>query len=193
MPTASLQMHADGLRNLSPETITAIHEKYYPAIYRYAHYRLGDAMLAEDVASETLMQLLDAASKGRMPNTSLSGWLMGTAANLVNQHYRKQYRRQTVAIDEQPDDFLRADDDHAPHHQAEHRDDITVLCAVMQRLTPEQQHVLALRFGSGLSLKDTAEAMGKNVNAIKALQFRALTALKKHFDEEVGAQTPSER
>ncbi len=184
-------MFADGLRNLSPETITAIHEKYYPVIYRYARYRLNDAMLAEDVASETLMRLLDAVSRGRMPNTSLSGWLMGTAANLVNQHYRKQYRQKTVALEDQPEDFLSASDEHAPHHQAERRDQMDIIRQAMHHLTAEQQHVLALRFGSELSLKETAEIMGKNVNAIKALQFRALASLKKHYQQATSIQTDS--
>ncbi|RMF47469.1 MAG: sigma-70 family RNA polymerase sigma factor [Anaerolineae bacterium] len=191
MPTASLQMHADGLRKLDPETITAIHEKYYPVLYRYARYRLGDAMMAEDVASETLMRLMDAVAKGRMPNTSLSGWLMGTAANLVNQHYRKKYRRKMVALEDQPEDFLPASDEHAPHFQAERRDQMAIIRQAMQYLTPEQQHVLALRFGSELSLKETAEIMGKKVNAIKALQFRALASLKKHYQQAIATQTDS--
>jgi RNA polymerase sigma-70 factor (ECF subfamily) len=49
----------------------------------------------------------------------------------------------------------------------------------MQQLTPEQQHVLALRFGEGFSLEETAAVMNKNVNAIKALQFRALASLQR--------------
>ncbi len=192
MPTSSLQMYGDGLRKLDPETITAIHEKYYPVLYRYARYRLGDDLLAEDVVSGTLLRLLDAVSQGKVPNTSLGGWLMGTAANLVNQHFRKKYLRQIVSIDAQPDDFLHSDETHTPHYQAEHHDDIAVLRMAMQRLTPEQQHVLALRFGSELSLKETAEVMEKNVNAIKTLQFRALAALKKHFADELGMSTTQE-
>jgi len=51
------------------------------------------------------------------------------------------------------------------------------------QLTPEQQNVLALRFGQGYSLEETAEFMNKNVNAIKALQFRALAALQRELGE----------
>jgi RNA polymerase sigma-70 factor (ECF subfamily) len=50
-------------------------------------------------------------------------------------------------------------------------------------LTPEQQHVLALRFSEGLSLEETANVMKKNVNAIKQLQFRALAALNRKVEE----------
>jgi RNA polymerase sigma-70 factor (ECF subfamily) len=52
-----------------------------------------------------------------------------------------------------------------------------------QALTPEQQEVIALRFNQGYSLEETAAIMKKNVNAIKALQFRALSTLSREIGE----------
>jgi RNA polymerase sigma-70 factor (ECF subfamily) len=46
-------------------------------------------------------------------------------------------------------------------------------------LTEDQQQVLALRFGQGYSLEETAAVMKKKINAVKALQFRALNALQR--------------
>ncbi|MFN2152656.1 MAG: sigma factor-like helix-turn-helix DNA-binding protein, partial [Anaerolineales bacterium] len=40
-----------------------------------------------------------------------------------------------------------------------------------------------LRFGDGYSLEETAAVMQKKVNAVKALQFRALAALQRHIGE----------
>jgi RNA polymerase sigma-70 factor (ECF subfamily) len=57
--------------------------------------------------------------------------------------------------------------------------------SALSRLTDEQQHVLALRFGGGFSLEETAGLMGKNANAIKALQFRALAALRRALGEKL--------
>ena len=54
----------------------------------------------------------------------------------------------------------------------------------MRYLTSEQQHVLALRFGGEYTLEETAEMMGRKVNAIKALQFRALRTLRRHLAQE---------
>ncbi len=191
MPTAELRRRREGLRQLDPETVAAIHEQYYPVLYRYARYRLGDAALAEDIAAETIIRLLEAAARGNLPASSLRGWLMGTAANLINQHYRRQYRRQTIALEEQPEDFLSASEEHVPHIQAERRSQTNVLRQALQHLTQEQQHVLALRFGSELSLKETAAVMNKNVNAVKALQFRALASLKRHLEHLTRTPDPS--
>ena len=82
-----------GLRDLDPQTITKIHETYFPSVYRYAYYRVGEEAIAEDLASETFIRLLEAAHAGRGPNASLRGWLMGTVSNLVNDYYRQLYTK----------------------------------------------------------------------------------------------------
>ena len=47
------------------------------------------------------------------------------------------------------------------------------------KLTPEQQDVLALRFGYDMPIRDVAETLGKSEGAIKQLQARAVTMLSK--------------
>lgn len=58
------------------------------------------------------------------------------------------------------------------------------IAEVFSALTEAQRDVLALRIIAGLSLEETAEVLGKRTGAIKALQHRALEALKRAFDEE---------
>jgi RNA polymerase sigma-70 factor (ECF subfamily) len=65
------------------------------------------------------------------------------------------------------------------------REQNRVVQDALTQLTPEQQHVLVLRFGEGYSLEETAALLKKNVNAVKALQFRALTSLQRHIGETI--------
>ena len=53
------------------------------------------------------------------------------------------------------------------------------------QLTAEQQHVLSLRFTEDRSLEETAEIIGKSITAVKALQFRAVAALRRMLDQVV--------
>jgi RNA polymerase sigma-70 factor (ECF subfamily) len=167
-----------GLRSFDPIAVASIHERYFPELFRYARYRLGDPTTAEDLASEALVRLLEAVASGRGPKTSLRGWLVGTLANLVNDHFRQAYSRPTADL---PDHLLNGDPD--PSDQVADREQSQQLRQAMAVLTAEQQHVLTLRFGNGYSLEETAAIMGKNPNAIKALQFRAVTALRKQIGE----------
>lgn len=60
-----------------------------------------------------------------------------------------------------------------------------VLRKALLQLTEEQQHVIALRFGQGLSLVETAQLLEKSVGAVKALQHRALASLARFIPQEV--------
>lgn len=161
------------LRDLDPQAITKAHEVYFPVVYRYAHYRIGDETIAEDLASEAIYHLLEALHAGRGPHSSLRGWLMGTISNLVNDYYRKIYSKPTEQLGEAiPDQSIN------PAFHSERSDQRAALRTALLELTPDQQNVLALRFGSGYSLVETAEIMHKKTNAIKQLQYRAIVALR---------------
>jgi RNA polymerase sigma-70 factor, ECF subfamily len=178
-PSFDEQNALNGLRQLDPQVITAIHTYYYLDIYRFAQYRLNNSHMAEDVAAEVFMRLLEAVNEGRGPRTTLRGWLMATAANIVNDHFRKSYRHKTEDLSKD----IRADTP-GPMARVEIRERKQAVQAALEKLTPDQQNILSLRFGSGYSLEETAEAIGKKVNAVKQLQFRALAALRRHLEEE---------
>jgi len=178
MPIQNESHAMDGLRKLDPQAIGAIYDKYFPEVYRYVRYRINDDTVAEDIASDVFVRLLEAVKKGQGPQSNLKGWLIATASNTVNDQLRRQYRRPTEALSESMPDHdasvIAEVDSRAQAH--------TVQLAYAQ-LTLEQQHVLALRFGLGYSLEETADYLKKKANAIKALQFRALAALQRYMGE----------
>ena len=168
----------DGLQNLDQQSIGAIYDKYFSEIYRYVLYRIGDPTLAEDIASDVFVRLLEAVQNGHSPQTNLKGWLIGTASHAVTDHFRRKYRRPEEEISESMPDrgpSITAEVDQREQHR--------IVNDAYAQLTSEQQHVLALRFGQGYSLEETAATMNKNVNAVKALQFRALAALQREVGE----------
>ncbi len=166
-----------GLRADDSQVIGAIYDKYFPEVFRYVRYRLNDPHAAEDIASEVFVRFLEAVQKHRGPQTNLRSWLISTAAHIVTDYMRRSYRRPTEAL---PDDVI--DRSPAPVDEFERREQNRRFQVAYGRLTAEQQHVLALRFGEGFSLEETAAVMQKNVNAVKALQFRALGALQRNLE-----------
>ncbi|GAB4505783.1 MAG: sigma-70 family RNA polymerase sigma factor [Anaerolineales bacterium] len=168
----------DDLETLNPKSIAAIYDRYFPGIYRFVRYRLGDDQLAEDIASDTFMRLLEAVKNGRTPHTNLRGWLTATASHLIADHLRRAYRQPTQAL---PDNLHDSAATLAEEVDRRQRDDS--VRKALEQLTSDQQNVLALRFGSGYSLEETAIAMQKNINAVKALQFRALAALRRNIEK----------
>jgi len=172
------QSALDGLKNLDAQSIGAVYDQYFPEVYRYVRYRLNNDTVAEDIASDVFMRLLEASEKKQGPRSNIKGWLIATASNAVNDHLRRMYRRPTETLSDSMEDKSTN-----IHTEIDLREQNRAVKAAYTQLTPDQQHVLALRFGQGYSLEETATFMNKKVNAVKALQFRALGALQRLIGE----------
>jgi DNA-directed RNA polymerase specialized sigma24 family protein len=61
-----------------------------------------------------------------------------------------------------------------------------LLSRAMSKLTREQREVLVLRHIEGHSSASAGELMGKGGNAIRALEFRALAAMRRALAVDTG-------
>jgi RNA polymerase sigma-70 factor (ECF subfamily) len=71
-----------------------------------------------------------------------------------------------------------------PAAQAESVFEWQRLARYMTRLTVEQREVLALRYGLDLSIRETAQQLGRSEGAVKQLQARAILRLSELMLEE---------
>ena len=169
----------DLLNTLDPQAITAIHNRYYPEVYGFARFRVSDEVTAEDIAADVFMRLLEAVHNSRGPYSNLRGWLLRTTANIVNDHFRRLYTRpkedSSEVLENSSDLYLSQSDPVVLSDLAERN---RLLQLAIDKLTDAQKLVITLRFGNRFSLEETAQLMGKKANTIKALQFRALEALR---------------
>ena len=179
MAVLDVHQELDGLRELDSQVIGTVYDRYFADVYRFVVYKLNDEQVAEDISSDVFVRLLEAVKKKRGPQTNIKGWLLATASNAVADHLRKVYRRPTEALSEtMPDENAST-----MREEIDLREQGDAVRAAYAELTPDQQNVLAFRFGSGYSLEETARMMDKKVNAVKALQFRALAALQRNIGE----------
>ena len=159
------------------QAIGELYDLYAPRIYAYLYRRVHEAQLAEDLTSEGFVRVLQAVQSERFWHTSFRAWLYRIAHNLVTDYYRRQPAVPLESLDELPVEEEQSAD---PVDLLS----LEVLRASLHTLTPDQQHVLALRFGEKLKTDDVAEIMGKSVKAVEALQHRALIALRKLMEAE---------
>lgn len=165
------------LRALDQAEIVSVHDSFYEGIYRYIYYRVNDEMITEDLTSDVFLRFIEALESGKGPENNIRGWLFGTASHIVNDYYRKFYKNPSTNLEEH-----HSVDNPNPTRGIEEFDQSRMLKKALLSLTDEQQNVIVLRFGNGYSLQNTADIMGKNVNAIKALQFRALASLRRNLE-----------
>lgn len=159
-----------------PDALGQIYDQYVDRIYAYIYHRVGQAEQAEDLTGQVFMRMLEAIRAGQGWKTSFSGWLYRIAHNLVIDFYRRRGRASFVDIDEAPPIVATRDE---PARQVQAKLDREDLRAALNQLTEEQAQVITLRFLEGLSIAEVAAIMGKNESAIKALQYRAVLALRR--------------
>ncbi|MCZ7568015.1 MAG: sigma-70 family RNA polymerase sigma factor [Ardenticatenaceae bacterium] len=167
---------------LEPDALGQLYDHYAPGIYRYLYRRVGDARLAEDLTGQCFLNMLEALQRGGGWQSSFSGWLYRIAHNLSVDHFRRHGNNAFVELDER---LLSGAD--SPDYVTDRALRMENVRDALHCLTDEQVQVILLRFGEGLSNKEVADMMGKTEGAIKALQHRALRALRRLLLEDVEA------
>jgi len=159
-----------------PAALGMLYDQYVEKIYAYIYHRVGQADLAEDLTGQVFMRMLEAVRNGKGWRTSFSGWLYRIAHNLVIDHYRRKHRATLVNIDDAEPVQAQAGD---PVRSVENQYERERLRTALAKLTEEQSQVISLRFLEDLSIAEVAEIMEKTEGAVKALQYRAVLALRR--------------
>jgi RNA polymerase sigma-70 factor (ECF subfamily) len=155
-----------------------LYDLYVDTIYRYIYYRVGNVALAEDLVSETFLRALRRIDTFAWQGKDIAAWFVTIARNLIADHFKSSRFKLELSTGDLLVAGDRASGESVEAGVMATLTNATLLTAV-QRLGSEQQECLVLRFLQGLSVTETALAMGKNEGAIKALQYRAVRALAK--------------
>lgn len=160
-------------RRFEEPALADIYDRYSPGVYRYAMRLLGDDKAAEDCVADTFLRYLQALAAGGGPQDHLQAYLYRIAHNWITDHYRRQ-PLPTLPLD----DELLSDDDDLLQVTSDRMEQTKVRGALRQ-LTSEQRRVIVLKYLEGWENEAVAQALEKPVGAIKALQHRALGALRR--------------
>ena len=112
-------------------------------------------------------------------DTGFRSWLFTIAHHRMIDDRRRAHRQPSVQCDLDAGDELGMGDVEEDALAVLAHDQVRDLVAV---LSPDQRDVVLLRIVADLSVEDVARLLGKHEGAVKALQHRALAALRRHLD-----------
>jgi RNA polymerase sigma-70 factor, ECF subfamily len=153
---------------------------HFDRIYSYLHMSVGNRHDAEDLTTQTFLKMLESINRFRWQSAPFSAWLFRIAHNLAMDHFRARRRWQPEeevpepAGSEEPSAELEA-------MQSIGRQSMLEL---IEKLSPEQQQVLTLKFVFNFPNADVAKILDKTEGAIKSLQHRALASLQKQLAQQ---------
>jgi len=168
------RLMVDAARAGDQGALSELYTLYFPRVYRYILARTGNSYDAEDLAEEVFMRVLEAIERFQWREAPFSAWLFRIAHNAVISQRRKDGARGRSS----PLSEGLPLDGQGPEELVEMRLALLQVREAAEKLPDAQRQVIALRFGAGLSVAETARAMNKGEGNVKVIQHKAIAKLR---------------
>ena len=149
-----------------------LYDRYVDRVYRYCYRRLRTREAAEDATSQVFLRALTAIGSHR-DGTSFPAWLFTIAERTVIDAWRRQ--RPRASLDDVPEAIDR---DPTPEQAALDAEGRAAVRSLLHHLPDDQRRAIELRLAD-LTGPEVAQVMGRPPGAVKMLQFRAITTLRR--------------
>ena len=160
-------------------------QRHHAPLMAHLYRLLGDTQQAEDLAQDTFFRLVRNARSYRYPQPFLP-WLYSIARHLALNYQQRAYYRHVDREAALPQTLM---DDADPQAEVERQERHADLLNALAHLSLEQREVLSLRFGQGLSVKETAKVLDVAAGTVKSRTFSALRLLRASLEATALQQT----
>lgn len=148
--------------------------RYHPVLFRYLHRLTGDSDLAQDLAQESFVRLVD----HRQDVENVKSWLFAVATNLLRDRSRTRSRRRELLDVERPGPGAPE----RPDESLERSRRRAAVRAALGRLGDRDREMLLMR-QEGFRYAEIAEAAGVATSSVGTLLARALERFEEAYAE----------
>jgi len=152
-----------------PGRFAELYDQHFHRVYAYIAKRVSDRAEAQDLTAHVFHQALANLGKFKWRGAPFITWLYRIASNALSDQ-RKRRMREMRSESEAYEATVEIDVE-AVERRA-------VLFEAVQTLPADQKHVITMRFGQEMSIRDIADQLGRTEGAVKQLQFRGLENLR---------------
>ena len=156
-----------------------VYQTYFKSVYRYIRRLSGDEHLAEEITSETFVQVMRSIGSFR-GDCDLRVWICQIAKNTYYTHLKKQNR--VAALDEEA--WLALADPAAPvEERLDAKEDAQRIRALLHTLPEPYKEVFMWRTLGELSFAEIGALYGKTANWACVTYHRARKMLRSRWEE----------
>lgn len=156
-----------------------VYQTYFKSVYRYIRRLSGDEQLAEEITSETFVQVMRSIGTFR-GDCDLRVWICQIAKNTYYTHLKKQNR--VTALDEEA--WLALADPAAPvEERLDAKEDAQRIRALLHALPEPYKEVFMWRTLGELSFAEIGALYGKTANWACVTYHRARQQIKTGMEE----------
>jgi len=154
-----------------------LYERYAESLFRFVYSQTFDRLDAEDITAEVFLRAWRSLSRYKERGFSFSAYLFRIARNVLIDNRRK--RKPVSMVSDEEVAHIPDAANPGPSAILASKMQHTELVQILDQLREDYRTVLVLRFLNELSPEATAEVMGRSVGAVRVLQHRALSSLRK--------------
>ena len=156
-----------------------------PPLLRYLQVAAAGA--AEDLASETWLQVVRGLKDFRGDEAGFRSWLFTIARHKAHDWHRQQGRRPTAPLDDVAAAAIQGSDN--TEESAIAAMGTQAALKLIGSLPPDQAELLILRVVAGLEVADVARIVHKSPGAVRVGTHRALHRLRQLLADDVFERT----
>ncbi len=166
-------------RNFDGESFEIIYSKYLSPVYRYFIVRTADENLSRDLSQLVFMKAWENIvdkndDRNDIDRQKILPWLFTIAKNTLIDYWRK---KKEIFVDDL--EVLEASGDKKYiEEDYDYSQRLKDVRSALIKLSEEQREMITLKFFDGLANDEICQILGKSSSAVRALQFRAIKALK---------------
>lgn len=157
----------------------SLYDHYQPKIYRFVMIKVGRREDAEDLTHQVFLNALENIEGYKNLGFPFSSWLYRIARNQIVDFWRT--RRPETSLEKMDPEYFVAPA--TIQFDLTQKLEMETVQGALQKLKPEYQDVVIMRFVDDLPIKEVAAAMDKSEGAVKLLQHRAIKELKNLLGE----------
>jgi RNA polymerase sigma-70 factor (ECF subfamily) len=156
-----------------------LYERYAVLTYRFMFSQTGNCQDAEDLTAEIFLKAWQALPRYQDQGFSFAPYLFRIARNTLIDSRRK--RNVSIEISDFENVNLADEKTFEPSQQISEKNQQNELAAILNQLREDYRTVLILRFLNDLSTQEVSQVMGRSIGAVRVLQHRALSCLRKQI------------
>jgi RNA polymerase sigma-70 factor (ECF subfamily) len=161
----------------------ALYGQQLPRVYNYFRYRVGDDALAEDLTTATFEKAWRSRRRFRSDKAAFSTWLFTIARNVAIDHFRRRRPALSLETFECEGRRLPESAQASPEEAIAHADDVARLGALLARLPPREQELVAFKYGAGLTNRSIAGLTGLSESNVGTILHRVVRKLRAQWEK----------
>ncbi len=166
---------------MTDDLITSLYKEKAGIIKKFLIKNGCSLLDAEDIVQGTFVKAIQYMVE--LHEKNISAWLFKVALHAYYDLCRKNKRHPSCSIEEQTQFFKGLADELDGEKMLLSKERVKEIAQVVNKLNPNQQNLLILKYEMELSYKEIAELTDTDEKTIKTYLYRARLAFKKKWEE----------